>query len=64
MIVTIKLDLGPPTSCSKSEQKIESKEQRSIAYKEQRNARIGLWLDESAREQPWNGLDARVQRKG
>jgi hypothetical protein len=64
MIVTIKLDLGPRTSFSKPEPKAEPKEGRRIVSREQRDARIGLWLEESAREQPWNGLDARVQRKG
>jgi hypothetical protein len=64
MIVTIKLDLGTRTSFSKPEPKTEPKEQRRVTSREQRDARISLWLDESAREQPWNGLDARVQRKG
>jgi hypothetical protein len=62
--VTIKLDLGTRTSSSKPEPKTKSKEQRRVTSREQRDARISLWLDESAREQPWNGLDARAQRKG
>ena len=59
MLITIKLDVGPPKH-SASHSRPNEHEKRKLK-EEEREARLDCWLGEGSEREPWNALmDTRI----
>ena len=60
MLITVKLDVGPPKHSASRNQPNEH-EKRKLKEEEEREARLDCWLGEGSERDPWNALtDARI----